>query len=38
MEKLVNESKLIYFTDMLNEEDIVVNMKLGKIYEVETQQ
>lgn len=36
MEKLVNESKLIYFANILNGEDIVVEMKLGKRYEVET--
>ena len=36
MEKLVNQSKLIYYTNMFNEEDIIVEMKLGKIYEVET--
>ena len=36
MERLVNESKLIYFADMFNEEDTIVEMKLGKGYEVET--
>ncbi len=36
MEKLVNGSKLIYFGDMLDEEDTIVEMKLGKRYEVET--
>ena len=36
MEKLVSESKLIYSSDIFNEEDIIVEMKLGKIYEVET--
>lgn len=36
MEKLVNESKLIYFADLLNEEDNIVEMKIGKIYDVET--
>lgn len=35
MEKLVDESKLIYFSNILDEETIV-EMKLGKIYEVET--
>lgn len=34
MEKLVNESKLIYFGDL--DEDSIVEMKLGKRYEVET--
>lgn len=36
MEKLVNESKLIYFVDEFNEEDTIVEMKLGKRYDVET--
>lgn len=36
MEKLVNQSKLIYYANMFNEEDIIVEMKLGRIYEVET--
>jgi hypothetical protein len=36
MEKLVNESKLIYFVDTFSEENIIVDMKIGKIYEVET--
>ena len=36
MERLVNESKLIYFADMFNEKDTIVEMKLGKGYEVET--
>lgn len=36
MEKLVDKSKLIYFANMFNEEDIVVEMELGKRYEVET--
>lgn len=34
MEKLVNESKLIYFGDL--DEDSIVEMKLGKRYDVET--
>ena len=36
MEKLVNESKLIYFLNTLDEEETMVEMKLGKIYEIET--
>lgn len=36
MEKLASESKLIYFVDNLDDEDIIVEMKIGKIYEVET--
>jgi hypothetical protein len=36
MEKLVSQSKLIYYGNMFDEEDIIVEMKLGKIYEVET--
>lgn len=32
----INQSKLIYYADMFNEEDIIVEMKLGKRYEVET--
>ena len=35
MEKLVNESKLIYFANIFDE-DIIVEIKLGKIYEVNT--
>ncbi len=36
MEKLVNQPKLIYFANMFNEEDVIVEMKLGKRYDVET--
>lgn len=36
MEKLVKRSKLIYYADMFNEEDIIIEMKLGNRYEVET--
>lgn len=36
MEKLVNQSKLIYYTHMFDEEDIIVEIKLGKRYGVET--
>lgn len=36
MENLVNESKIIYFADMFNDEDTIVEMKLGKRYDVET--
>lgn len=36
MEKLVSESKLIYFADNFSEITTVVDMKLGKIYEIET--
>ncbi len=36
MEKLVKESKLIYYADMFDEENIIVEMKLGKVYEVTT--
>lgn len=36
MEKLVNSSKLIYFANMVSEENTIVEMQLGKIYEVET--
>ena len=35
MEKLINVSKLIYFVDQFNEEDTIVEMKLGKTYDVE---
>ena len=36
MEKLVSESKLIYFEGNFSEEDVIVDMKIGNIYEVET--
>jgi hypothetical protein len=36
MEKLVNESKLIYFSNDFDEEHDMVEMKLGKSYNVET--
>lgn len=35
MEKLVSKSKLIYFANIFNEEDIIIKMKIGKIYEFE---
>lgn len=36
MEKLVNESKLIYYSNMFDDEDTIVEMKLGKKYDVKT--
>ena len=36
MEKLVKQSKLIYYADMFDEEDIIVETILGKRYDVET--
>jgi hypothetical protein len=36
MKKLVDEAKFIYFANKFNEKDIIVEIKIGKIYKVET--
>lgn len=35
-ERQVEQSKLIYFADIMDEEDIIVEMKVGNRYSVET--
>ena len=36
MKKLVDKSKFIYFANEFNEKDIIIEMKIGKTYKVET--